>query len=51
MVSQCVGQMLCGYGVANDCSQHRGDCILKMSEGLRPTYIFRTSPFFKEMYL
>lgn len=33
MVSQRIGQILCGYEDANDCNQLRGDSALKMSAG------------------
>ena len=37
MVSQRVGQILCGYEDANDCDQLRGDSVLKMSVGRKPS--------------
>jgi hypothetical protein len=37
MVSQRVGQILCGYEDANDCNQLRGDSALKMSVGRKPS--------------
>ena len=37
MVSQRVGQILCGYEDANDCDQLRGDSALKMSVGRKPS--------------
>lgn len=37
MVSQRVGQILCGYEDANDCNQLRGDSTLKMSVGRKPS--------------
>lgn len=37
MVSQRIGQILCGYEDANDCNQLRGDSALKMSVGRKPS--------------
>ena len=37
MVSQRIGQILCGYEDANDCNQLRGDSVLKMSVGRKPS--------------
>lgn len=37
MVSQRVGQILCGYEDANDCNQLRSDSALKMSVGRKPS--------------
>ena len=37
MVSQRIGQILCGYEDANDCGQLRGDSALKMSVGRKPS--------------
>ncbi len=37
MVSQRVGQILCGYQDANDCDGLRGDSALKMSCGRKPS--------------
>ena len=37
MVSQRIGQILCGYEDANDCNQLRGDNALKMSVGRKPS--------------
>ena len=37
MVSQRIGQILCGYEDANDCNQLRGDSALKMSVGCKPS--------------
>ena len=37
MVSQRVGQILCGYEDANDCNRLRGDSALKMSVGRKPS--------------
>ncbi len=37
MVSQRVGQILCGYEDANDCNLLRGDSALKMSVGRKPS--------------
>ena len=37
MVSQRVGQILCGYEDANDCDQLRGDSVMKMSVGRKPS--------------
>ena len=37
MVSQRIGQILCGYEDANDCGRLRGDSALKMSVGRKPS--------------
>ena len=37
MVSQRIGQILCGYEDANDCNQLRSDSALKMSVGRKPS--------------
>ena len=37
MVSQRIGQILCGYEDANDCNLLRGDSALKMSVGRKPS--------------
>ena len=37
MVSQRIGQILCGYEDANDCNRLRGDSALKMSVGRKPS--------------
>lgn len=37
MVSQRVGQILCGYEDANDCDRLRGDSALKLSLGKKPS--------------
>ena len=37
MVSQRIGQILCGYEDANDCNQLRSDSVLKMSVGRKPS--------------
>lgn len=37
IVSQRIGQILCGYEDANDCNQLRGDSALKMSVGRKPS--------------
>ena len=37
MVSQRIGQILCGYEDANDCNMLRGDSALKMSVGRKPS--------------
>ena len=37
MVSQRIGQILCGYEDANDCNQLRLDSVLKMAVGRKPS--------------
>ncbi len=37
MVSQRIGQILCGYEDANDCNRLRSDSVLKMSVGRKPS--------------
>ena len=37
IVSQRVGQILCGYEDANDCNKLRSDSVLKMSVGRKPS--------------
>ena len=37
MVSQRIGQILCGYEDANDCNRLRSDSALKMSCGRKPS--------------
>jgi hypothetical protein len=37
MVSQRIGQILCGYEDANDCNRLRGDSALKMAIGRKPS--------------
>ena len=37
MVSQRVGQIICGYEDANDCNRLRGDSALKMAVGRKPS--------------
>ena len=37
MVSQRIGQILCGYEDANDCNQLRSDSVLKMAVGRKPS--------------
>jgi hypothetical protein len=45
MVSQRIGQILCGYEDANDCNRLRSDSALKMSCGRKPLMpTFRPSP-------